>query len=339
MAISARSAIAMDLDNDIIYYSKNINEEKLIASTTKILTAIVAIECGDIDKVVTVDEEVLKSVGSAIYIGVGEKISLRDLLYGLLLRSGNDAALVIAKSVAGSMENFALLMNEMAVKIGMENSYFYNASGLDETEEHNISTAYDMALLTRYAMQNKTFREIFKTKEYSVKTNMKSYKWVNKNKLLHSEDYITGGKTGYTKKAHRTLVTTGSRNNINVVVVTLDDGNDFSDHKSLYEDIFKNYEAVKVLDKNNIKVKDDVIYKKDKLYINEDVYVSTKKKDKIKVEYELYDNKKYRNDDEVGHVNIYLNDKLVRTERVFVKVEETVKNESFWDKVKRWFSW
>ena len=142
-----------------------------------------------------------------------------------MLRSGNDAAIVLAKNVAGSNDNFAKLMNKLATDIGMKNSYFINPHGLEDNDGNgNISTAKDMALLTRYAMKNKVFREIFGTKKYTVKTNYKTYSWTNKNKLLLSEDYITGGKTGFTKKAHRTLVTTGSRNNINVVIVTLNDG-------------------------------------------------------------------------------------------------------------------
>ena len=247
--MSASSMIAMDLDNDIIYYEYNADQKRLIASITKIMTAIVTIENVDINKEVTVGEEVLKAYGSAIYINVGEKITIKDLLYGLIMRSGNDAAVVLAKNVAGSMEGFAHLMNEMASKIGMSNSYFVNSHGLEENDgSANHSTARDMAILTKYAMNNATFREIFSTKKYISKSSQKTYSWTNKNKLLHSEDYITGGKTGFTEKARRTLVTTGARNNTNVVVVTLNDGNDFGDHRSMYEEIFRNYEAIKVLD-------------------------------------------------------------------------------------------
>ena len=343
IAISASSAIAMDLDNDIIYYEKNINNERLIASITKIMTAIVTIECTDLDKEVTVDEDVLKAYGSAIYLEVGEKIKIRDLLYGLMLRSGNDAAIVLAKNVAGSMDKFALLMNELAQKIGMKNSYFYNAHGLEEKNgEGNLSTAKDMALLTRYAMKNEEFKKIFGTKKYKVTTNKKTYSWINKNKLLHSEDYITGGKTGFTEKARRTLVTTASRNNINVVIVTLNDGNDFLDHKNLYKEIFKDYEAIKVLDKKKIKIKNEKRFKKDNLYLKEDIYlpVKNKQKDNIKIEYELYNDVKYKNGDIVGKVLIRYNNKIVRKENIYVEVENVKKKkESFFHKIIRWFSW
>lgn len=339
--MSASSMIAMDLDNDIIYYEYNADQKRLIASITKIMTAIVTIENVDINKEVTVGEEVLKAYGSAIYINVGEKITIKDLLYGLIMRSGNDAAVVLAKNVAGSMEGFAHLMNEVASKIGMKNSHFVNSHGLEENDgSANQSTARDMAIITKYAMNNATFREIFGTKKYVAKSSEKTYSWTNKNKLLHSEDYITGGKTGFTEKARRTLVTTGSRNNTNVVVVTLNDGNDFGDHRSMYEEIFRNYEAIKVLDKNNIKIKDEKVYKDDILYLDEDIYVSVKNKnDKIDVSYELYDEKKYSSGDVAGFVNVKLNDKLVRKEKIYVEVKKQEEHLSFWNKLKRWLGW
>lgn len=339
-AISASSYIAYDLDNDIVYYEKNVDDKRLIASITKILTAIVTIENVDINKNVLVGEEVLKAYGSAVYIEIGEKLTIKDLLYGLMLRSGNDAAIVLAKNVAGSNDNFAKLMNKLATDIGMKNSYFINPHGLEDNDGNgNISTAKDMALLTRYAMKNKVFREIFGTKKYTVKTNYKTYSWTNKNKLLLSEDYITGGKTGFTKKAHRTLVTTGSRNNINVVIVTLNDGNDFLDHKNMYEEIFRKYKSVKVLDKDKIRIKGEKLYKDNTLYINNDIYVSVlSDKDKIEIDYNIYENKKYRDNDVVGKVKIKLNDKVVRVEDVYVKVKEE-KHKSWWVKLKEWLRW
>ena len=341
LGMSASSMIAMDLDNDVVYYEYNADDRRLIASITKIMTAIVTIENVDIEKKVTVGEEVLKAYGSAIYINVGEKITIKDLLYGLIMRSGNDAAVVLAKNVAGSMEGFANFMNEMASKIGMNNSHFVNSHGLEENDgSANESTARDMAILTKYSMNNATFREIFGTKKHVAKSSQKTYSWTNKNKLLHSEDYITGGKTGFTEKARRTLVTTGSRNNTNVVVVTLNDGNDFGDHRSMYEEIFRNYEAIKVLDKNNIKIKNEKVYKDDTLYLDEDIYVSVKNKnDKIDVSYELYDEKKYSSGDVAGFVNVKLNGKLVRKEKIYVEVKKQKEHLSFWDKLKRWLGW
>ena len=341
-AISASSVIVMDLNSNRVFFEQDIHEQRLIASITKIMTAIVAIEYGDLDDVYEVGEEVFDAYGSAIYIEMGEKLTLRDLLYGLMLRSGNDAAVVIAQNIAGSMEAFSMLMNETASKIGMNDSYFYNAHGLEENDgTANLSTAYDMALLTKYAMENETFREIFETKKYSVKTNRKSYSWTNKNRLLHEHDFITGGKTGFTKKARRTLVTTASNNNIELVIVTLNDPNDFTDHLSLYTEIFKNYEAIKVLDKKKFKIKEDFEYKDDKLYILEDVYIPVLKNEKkdLEIKYELYKNNSYMNKDVVGSAKIYLKDKLLKEVNIYVEKNKDEKNLSWWDKLLRWLGW
>lgn len=338
-AYSADAMIAMDIDNDYVYYAKDIEETHLIASTSKIMTAIVVIENSDLDSIVEVGDEVLSSYGSAIYIEVGEKLTIRDLLYGLILRSGNDAAEVLAKTVAGSMENFAYLMNEVAIKIGMTNSNFINASGLEnEKKVGNTSTALDMAKLTKYAYQNHSFREIFGAKKYTCKSNKKTYSWTSKNKLIHQEDYITGGKTGYTELARRTLVTTASRNNLNVIVVTLNDGNDFLDHKNMYKDVFKKYEALKVVDKNKLDIKDENIYQNDSLYLENDIYVPIKdKNDTIDITYEL-NNTKYKDKDRVGRVVIKLNDEVVRIEDIYVNVKgrESLR---WWQKFLRWLGW
>ena len=262
-AISANAYIVMDMDSGRVLEGKSIDKESLIASTTKILTAITAIEYGKLDSTVRINQDVLKAYGSGIYVQIGEELKLDDLLYGLMLRSGNDAALAIASSVGGSKDNFVYLMNEKAKEIGMKNSNFVNPSGLEENDgSANISTVYDMAILTRYAMQNEDYRRITGTKEIIVKSSMKTYKWLNKNKLLRIYKYCTGGKTGFTKKARRTLVTTASKDGMNLIVVTFNDGNDFNDHKNLYEKYFSSYKKVKVINKNDdygkdIKIKND----------------------------------------------------------------------------------
>lgn len=338
-AISASSAIVMDLNSDRIYYEKNIHEERLIASITKIMTAIVTIENADLNKKVTVGEEVLKAFGSAIYIEIGEELTLKDLLLGLMLRSGNDAAVVIAKNVAGNMNNFAKLMNEKAQSIGMKNTHFYNAHGLEEDDgTANISTAYDMALLTKYAYQNATFREIFGTKKATVKSSYKTYSWTSKNKLIHRYDFITGGKTGFTEKARRTLVTTASKDNINLVIVTLNDPNDFQDHITLYNDVFAHFKAVLVLDKNKFKIKNDNYYQNNKLYIKDDLYLPVKEdeKDNIKINYVLTKVKKFQDGDKVGEAKIYLKDKKIATKDIFIEVKKKNKL-SWWQKIIGWF--
>ena len=338
-AISAKSAIVMDLNSKRVLYQNNINEKHLIASTTKIMTTLIALENSDLNKIITVDEDVLKAYGSAIYIKVGEKITLRDLLYGLMLRSGNDAAIVIAKSVAGSMNNFTNLMNLKAQNIGMTNTYFYNAHGLEEKDgKGNISTAYDMALLTREAMKNKTFRKIFKTKKYQAKTSDRNYLWTNKNKLLHNEKFITGGKTGFTKKAKRTLVTTGSKDNLDLVIVTLNDPNDFNDHRELYNKYFKKYKNKILVSKKNFKINNEKYYKNNELYIKNDITLPLTKEEQknVKIDYELEKRNRCINNSKIGTAKIFFKNKLINEEDIFVKCKKVNKLNT-WNKLIGWF--
>lgn len=193
--VSARNAIVLDIDSNEILYEKQPQEKRNIASITKIMTAIVAVENGDLDDQVTISSNAVNKEGSSIYTKPGDRYSLRDLVYGLMLRSGNDAATAIAEHVGGSEKGFAFLMNEKRRWIGMKNSSFKNPHGLDE--EDHYSTAYDMALLTSYAMKNDEFRKIFGTKKY-LSENI-DYYWFNKNKLLMTNDYCTGGKQGLPK--------------------------------------------------------------------------------------------------------------------------------------------
>ncbi len=334
-AISASSYIVMDMDNNDVIMGENIHEKRLIASITKIMTCIIAIENGDLDEVVTVDDSIYKAVGSSIYLEVGEKITLKDLLYGMMLRSGNDAATMIARTIAGSMPEFAKMMNDKANELKMDDSYFINSHGLENDKgQGNKSSAYDMAILTSYAMKNKTFRKIFGTQNYTAKSSNKTYSWASKNKLLRY-DFITGGKTGFTKKARRTLVTTGTIEGKNIVIVTLNDGNDWNDHKNLYEDIKDNYLKLNILDKDNFKIIDDSVYIEDTLYIKNSFTKIVKKEDveNFKIKYYLKSNINYQDKDNVGSANVYLNDKLIHSEPVYVKVGKV----SFWNKVKNWF--
>lgn len=338
-AISASSAIVMDLNSDRILYKKSINEQRLIASTTKIMTCLIAVEYGDLNAKVMVSSDVLKAYGSAIYIEVGEELILKDLLYGLMLRSGNDAAIEIANVVSGSMDNFVYLMNEKAKLIGMNNTIFYNNHGLEEENGNgNLSTAHDMAILTKEAMKNKKFREIFGTKKYTTKSSYKTYSWTSKNKLVHKYDYITGGKTGYTEKAKRTLVTTASKDDKNLVIVTLNDPNDFKDHISLYEKYFNEYESVLVLDKHNFKIKNESYYKVDDFVILNNYYALVKPSEKkdIKVHVELKKIRNYKNKQQIGEAKIYIKDELLHSEKIYIVKKEEQKK-SFFSKLIGWF--
>lgn len=316
---TAHEYVLMDQATGRVIKGKNYNTPMLIASITKIMTCLLAVEKGNLDETVLIDDSIKEAYGSGIYIEVGEKITLRDLLYGLMLRSGNDAALMVAKHIGGDVEKFVNMMNNKAREIGMSNTVFVNPSGLDNTDSGNYSTAYDMALLTRYAMKYEEYRKIVGTKKHTVKTNKKTYIWHNKNKLL-SEDYITGGKTGYTEKAKRTLVSTGSSNNMNFIVVTIKDSDDWNTHKELYNYAFSNYTAYLVLNKKNFNVIGDNYYKGN-FYIKNNVYLPFKNDEvgNLIGKIELKKKKNYKNNDKVGKYLIYLNDKLLYEEEIYIK--------------------
>ena len=233
---NAASAILMDAESGRVLYQHDAHRPRLIASTTKLLTALVAVErAGDLDQVVTVKGEWLGSEGSSIYLKAGEQITLRSLLYGLLLQSGNDAAMAIACHTAGDVETFVALMNEKAVKLGMKDSSFANPSGLND--DNHYSTAYDMALLAQACLKNETVAEICATRSITVGTRT----FVNHNKLLWSCPGCVGMKTGFTEKAGRTLVSAATREGMTLVCTTLSDGNDWNDHMALLDYGFANY--------------------------------------------------------------------------------------------------
>ena len=255
------SSIVMDIDSGRILHQNNIHEKKLIASITKIMTAIIAIENNDINAKVTIGKEILTMYGTNIYIEVGEEITIKDLLYGLILRSGNDSAIALAAATSKTEENFVKLMNEKAKEIGMTNTIFENSHGLDEYTQ-NISTSYDMALLSSYAYKNKTYREIASTNKYIAKTKNKTYLWYNRNKLLNNYEYCTGGKNGYTPNAGRTLVTTASKNDLNLTAVTLNISNEYNVHENLYNETFKKYKNYTILDKKTFSIDKNLISQK-----------------------------------------------------------------------------
>ena len=338
ISTSATSAILMDQDSKRILYSNNIHDVRSVASISKIMTAILAVESGKLDEVVTIGDEINSAYGSAIYIQKDEEMTLRDLVYGLMLRSGNDAAASIATYVGGDMENFVKMMNEKAKEIGMKNTTFNNPSGLDE-DKGNYSTAYDMAILTSYAMQNETYREIVKTKKHTVKTNKNVYSWTNKNKLLSSYKYTTGGKTGYTEIARRTLVSTASKDGLNLVVVTLNDGNDFLDHKNLYEYAFENYTSYSILKEGDINIYDETYYKNEQLYIKSNFKYPLlgSEKDSIKLKFELEKKTEFNENDSIGKVKVFIGTKQIYEDDVFVKEKQIPKKSSILKKIINWF--
>lgn len=227
----AACAILVEADSGRVLYEKNAHERRDIASITKLMTALVAVESSpDLSRVVKVEGEWLAGAeGSSIYLAAGDELTLETLLYGMLLESGNDAAQVVAGCCAGDVETFVEWMNLRAKELGMENSHFTNPSGLSD-EEH-YSTAYDMAQCARACMDNATVAKIVGTRSVTLEGRT----FVNHNKLLGMYDGCVGMKTGYTRKAGRTLVSCAQRDGMRLIAVTLSDGNDWEDHMALYD--------------------------------------------------------------------------------------------------------
>lgn len=230
--VSANNAVLINQTTGEILYEKNAHEKQSIASITKIMTAILAVESGKMNEKAKTSRRAIYTEGSSIYLEQGEKMLIEDLVYGLMLRSGNDAAISISEHIAGSMEGFVFLMNEKARWLGMTNTHFDNPHGLDS--DNHYSTAYDMAILMRYAMENDQFREITGATYHQAQN--RSYGWGNKNKLLTSlYENCIGGKTGFTRKSGRTLTTAAHKNNVDLIAVTLNAPNDWQDHIQMYE--------------------------------------------------------------------------------------------------------
>lgn len=323
---SASSAILMDTDNNIILYEKDIHKVRSVASISKIMTAVLAIESDKMDDKIIVDDVISDAYGSAIYIKEGEELTLRDLVYGLMLRSGNDAALVIAKYVGGNVDHFVEMMNNKASEIGMDNTTFNNPHGLD-VDKGNYSTAYDMAILTSYAMKLDEYKKIVGTKSYTLKTNKNTYVWKNKNKLLKLYKYTTGGKTGFTDIAKRTLVTTASKDGINLVAVTLNDGNDFNDHIDLFDYGFNNYTNHNIIKKGIINVYDDYYYADYELYTkdNYNYIINNGGEYNVVLKFELEKKRSFKNDDVVGNIIVMIDDVEVHRQLLYVRNKSNAK--------------
>lgn len=243
-SLSAHSAVLINADTSEIIYAKNAHEERSMASTTKIMTALIAIESGRLSQCVTAKN--MAAEGTSIGLKDGYKMCLETLVWGMLLESGNDAAKLTANFLAGSEENFSRLMNNRAKEIGMTHTNFVTASGLDSAEHY--TTAYDMALLGAAAVKNPVFREICSSKSKTVKFIEPeiSLTFSNHNRLLYSCEGVFGIKTGFTKKSGRCLVSACERNGATLVAVTLNAGDDWNDHIKLYNYGYNNIKTEKL---------------------------------------------------------------------------------------------
>ena len=239
--VSATACVLMDADSGRVLYEKNGRQRMLIASTTKLMTALVALEQGGLQQEITVTGGHMAE-GSSMYLRPGEKLTLETLLYGLLLSSGNDAALAVTECMGGTVP-FVARMNEKAAELGMENTHFANPNGLDD--EAHYSTAEDMAKLAAAAMDDPVLRRVASTRTARIGGRTLT----NHNKLLSRVEGCVGLKTGYTRAAGRTLVSCAERDGVRLVAVTLQDGDDWNDHASLYEQGFRVLRPVKAVER------------------------------------------------------------------------------------------
>lgn len=236
VSTGASSAILIDAESGRVLYEQNAHEPRYIASITKLMTALVAMESGhSMDEIVQIKKEYTGAEGSSMYLREGEELTLEALMYGLLLASGNDAALAVAGYCAGSVGEFVARMNRKAVLLGMENTRFVNPSGL--TEEGHMSTAFDMARLAAACMKNETIAKMVGTRTITIAGRS----FTNHNKLLWRYEGCIGMKTGYTERSGRTLISCAQREGQRLIAVTLNDANDWADHAAMLDYGFANY--------------------------------------------------------------------------------------------------
>ena len=242
--ISAKSSCLIEAESGRLLYSKNGTKRMPMASTTKVMTAIVALESGiPLDTKIKVPKEAVGIEGSSVYLKQNELVSFEMLLYALMLSSANDAAVAIAYVVSGSVDNFVALMNKKADELGLADTNFTNPHGL--YDENHYTTAENLAKIMAYAMKNQDFAKITSSKNKAfAREDGTSFALSNHNRLLKAYDGVIGGKTGFTKKSGRCLVTCAERNGLKLITVTLDAPDDWNDHAKLYDFGFANYERV-----------------------------------------------------------------------------------------------
>lgn len=252
IGVSAASAIVIEAESGMPLYEKDADTRRPMASTTKIMTALVVIEKMAMDQTVTVPKEAVGVEGSSIYLVENERLTVEDLLYALMLESANDAATALAVLTAGSVEKFAILMNRKAEELGLTNTAFENPHGLDG--EGHYTTARDLAALTAHALQNETFRSIVSTYKRTIPLNgdQGTRVLVNHNRLLRSYEGCIGVKTGFTKRSGRCLVTAAERDGVTLVAVTLKASDDWNDHCRMLDYGFDSLESLTLLDENGM---------------------------------------------------------------------------------------
>lgn len=272
------SAIVMEISTNRVLYGSNVNARLPMASTTKVMTALIVVENCALNEVVTVPKKAVGVEGSSIYLKEGEKLTVKELLYGLMLRSGNDAAVTLAIHTAKSLDGFIDMMNEKAQSMGLVNTHFVNPHGLHD--DNHYTSAYDLAFISAAAMRNRALSEIVGTKNITVGQGESVRFMHNKNRLLSAYNGATGVKTGFTKKAGRCFVGGSKRDGMELVCVVLNCGPMFEECMRLMDNAYKEYEMVKILDSRDIiaqiPVKQGVTGSAE-CALGEDIYIPMKK--------------------------------------------------------------
>lgn len=342
--VNARSAIAMDSDSKIVLFEQNSKELIPMASTTKIMTTLVALNYGDLDKKVEISKKSASIHGSQVGYRKGEKVTLRELLYGLMLRSGNDAAIAIAEGVSGSVDEFLVIMNQYAAEIGLRDSHFESPHGLDS--DNHYTTAYDLALLTSIAKENKSFNQIVGSKSIDAAQYGFTRSYNNINKILYQLPNANGVKTGYTGNAGKCLVSSVNYDGHDIVIVTLNCYERWNETKRIYNYVKENYIFKKLVSKDDVLDEIEVENSNDniKVVCSEDVIIPLKKDLKysykyVKPTYEI--NAPIEKGTNIGYLNII---KIDKEEEVIMKINTTskeavnVKNELFYRIKKKLFN-
>ena len=335
---SAKAMCVMETSSKRVLNSKNMDTKLAMASTTKIMTAITAIEnCDDLDKTFEISPKAVGVPGTSLYLRKGEVFSTRDLLYGLMLISGNDASVAIGEHISGSVSEFVKLMNKTAKKIGAESSHFDNTHGLDSKTHY--TTAYNLALITSYAMMNPTFKEIVSTKNVKItNTDGKSRYLKNKNKLLNSFDGCNGVKTGFTDDAGRCLVSSAEREGMNVVCVVLNCGPMFEECSRFMEEAFASYKLYDLTKFYNLPTEIKVTNGRQET-VKVDTFgkymypLTENEKESVKIRYEIVKilEAPIEKGQQVGKVEIYIGKDLHFSEKIFTI--ESVRRNSLWQKL------
>lgn len=289
--LNSRIAVAYDRTSGTVIWGKDENKRTAMASTTKIMTALILIEqCQDLNQTVIVSQKAGGTGGSRLGLKKDDKITMKDLLYGLMLKSGNDAAVVIAENIGGSVEGFAQLMNNKALELSLENTHFVTPHGLDDPQHY--TTAYELAKLTDYALKNELFAKVVNTKSYTVTINGYGKNISNTNELLGYLNGVNGVKTGFTNNAGRCLVTSVNRNGFEIITVILQaDTKKFrtSDSIKLIEYVYKNYELINIKNIVDTQFENWCAINKNRIQINKsktnnlDLYISELKNDIIPI--------------------------------------------------------